>query len=364
MSNEELKNNSIETISFNLIEQMNQDHHAASEIYHASKFWEKLNQLNVEWLKKDGLENFKRTVNNNYFNWMVTTKSVYFRNVAQFYFHNIARHPDKLLKLFTSNVGEMFHRTYVSTNTKVSYVQRKVYALYLLFLYEYVRAQDKFGIFEKLEEPNIGNPIFIEINGKHISQDISNSYMEYSYIRSSLGNSFSDVKTIAEIGGGYGRLSYLFHLLHQNEGVKIVLIDLPPALYVAHWYLHEVFPEAKIMDYRNFTHFSEVEQEFNESSICFLLPHQIELLPKGTLDLLINVSSLQEMSREQINYYYELVNEKAKYFYTKQWVLWENSEDKMTVPAIIYPTKPTWEVVAARLNPVHTEFFEAIFKIK
>jgi putative sugar O-methyltransferase len=349
---------------FKLLDDMYKGHLAGSAIYHASKFWEKLNQLNIEWLKTDGLNNFKRTVNNNYFNWMVTTKSDYFRNVERYYFHNIFRQPKKLLALLTANVGEMYHRTYVSTNTKVPFFQRKVYALYLLYLYEYVRANDKFGIFKKLEEPDIGNPIVIKKDGKHISQDISNSYMEYAYIRSSLGDNFSEIKTIAEIGSGYGRLGYLFHLLHQNEGVKIVLIDLPPALFVAQWYLREAFPEAKIMNYCDFSNFSEVEQKFNESSICFLLPHQIELLPQGTLDLLINVSSLQEMSREQINHYYELVDAKARFFYTKQWVLWENPEDKMSVPAIIYPTKPHWKVVAARLNPVHTSFFEALFKIR
>lgn len=349
---------------FKLLQDMYKDHLEGPEIYHASKFWDKLNQLNIDWLKTDGLNNFKRTVNNNYFNWMVTTNSDYFRNVARLYIRNIFRQPKKLWAMITANVGEMYHRTYVSTNTNVSFFQRKVYALYLLFLYEYVKANDKFEIFKQLEEPNIGNPIAIRRNGKLISQDLSNSYMEYSYIRSSLGDNFSEIKTIAEIGSGYGRLSYIFHLLHQKEGVKIVLIDLPPALFVAQWYMREAFPHASIMNYTKFSDFSEVEEIFNKSSICFLLPHQIELLPPGKLDILINVSSLQEMSREQINHYYELVNDKARFFYTKQWILWENPEDKMLVPAIIYPTKPHWQLKAARVNPVHAEFFEAMFKIK
>jgi putative sugar O-methyltransferase len=347
-----------------LLERMYQDHESGPEIYQASKFWDKLNKLNIEWLKSDGLENFKRTVNNNYFNWMVNTKSAYFRNVARHFFAKAKRHPRKLLALISTNVSEMHHRTYVSTNTQTTYFQRKIYALYLLFLYEYVRYHDEFGIFNKLEEPIVGNPIVVEKNGKRISQDISNSYMEYSYVRHALKNDFSNVKTIVEIGGGYGRLGYLFHLLHQEEGVKIVLVDIPPALLVAQWYLRSVFPEARIMGYRNFTRFSEIEQDFKSSSICFLLPHQLELLQEGTIDLLINVSSLQEMSRKQINHYYDLIDKNTRYFYTKQWVLWENPEDNISVPAVIYPTKPDWELICARLNPVHTEFFEAIFKVR
>jgi putative sugar O-methyltransferase len=359
-----MKKSNEQESDYQLLQEMYKDHLAGPKIYHASKFWEKLNKLNIEWLKTDGLDNFKRTVNNNYFNWMVQTRSVSFRNVARPFFAKAKRHPSKLLSLISTNVGEMYHRTCVSTSTQTTYFQRRIYALYLLFLYEYVKDNDEFGLFAKLEEPMVGNPIVIEKGCKRISQDISNSYMEYSYIRHALGNDFPKVKTVAEIGGGYGRLGYLFHLLHQGEGVKIVLIDLPPAMLVAHWYLRKVFPKARTMGYRNFSSFSEIEEEFKLSPICFLLPHQLELLPEGTIDLLINVSSLQEMSRNQINRYYELVDEKAHYFYSKQWVWWENSVDKISVPAVIYPTRPDWELVNARLNPIHTEFFEAIFKVR
>lgn len=349
---------------FEMLDTMYKEHLAGSEIYHASKFWDMLNQLNIDWLKSEGFDNFKRTVNNNYFNWMVQAKSDYFRNMAAQFFSKAKRNPRKLWSLLTTNIDEMHHRTYVSNNTETTFFQRKIYALYLLFLYEYVRGNDEYGMFASLQEPDVGNPIVVEHDGKRISQDISNSYMEYSYIRKSLGDDFSKVKTFAEIGAGYGRLGYLFHLFHQKEGVKIVLIDLPPALLVSQWYLRRVFPEAKIMGYRNFSSFSEIEKEFNESSICFLLPHQLELLPRGTIDLLINVSSLQEMSRKQINHYYGLIDQKVAYFYTKQWVMWENAEDKISVPAIIYPTRPNWELLNARLNPVHTQFFEAMFKIE
>lgn len=351
-------------VDFSTLEIMYEDHIAGPRIYHASKLWEMLNQINIDWLKTDGLDNFKRTVNNNYFNWMVQTRSVYFRNMARYFIRKAIRHPSKFLNLLKINIGEMYHRTFVSSNTQLTFLQRKTYALYLLFLHEYVKDNDRFGIFDNLQEPLVGNPICIEENGKRISQDISNSYMEYSYVRHAMGDDFRGVKTVAEIGGGYGRLSYLFHLLHQSEGIRIVLIDLPPALLVAQWYLRSVFPDAKIMGYRKFTEFSEIEQDYHAASICFLLPHQLELLPDSEIDLLMNVSSLQEMSREQINYYYELINKKTKYFYTKQWVMWENPEDKISVPAIIYPTKPHWELLNARLNPVHLEFFEAVFRVR
>jgi putative sugar O-methyltransferase len=353
--------------NFALLDAMYKDHLSGPEVYHAAKFWEKLNQLNIEWLKTDGLNNFKRTVNNNYFNWMVTTKSDYFRVVARAFLGKIKRQSGKLGRigsLLTANIGEMHHRTFATTETKTTWFQRKLYALYVLFLYEYVKGKDTLGLFDALEEPLAGNPLTIQKDGKRISQDISSSYMEYAYIREALGNTFSELKTIGEIGSGYGRLQYLLHLLHQKDGIKVVIIDLPPALLVAQWYMRSVFPEARIMGYRKFSDFSEIEQEFKASSICFLLPHQLELLPPGTIDLMMNISSLQEMSRNQINRYYELIADKARYFYTKQWMFWENWEDKIAVPAIMYPTRPEWELLSARIHPVHTKFFEAMFKLR
>ena len=343
---------------------MYEDHRHGPAVYHASKFWDKLNQLNIEWLKTEGLDNFKRTVNNNYFNWMVQVRSLYFRKMARHFLKKSLRHPAILLSLFSASIGEMHHRTYISSDTRTTYFQRKIYALYLMFLYEYAKDNDTLGgLFRQLEEPLVGNPLVIERDGKKISQDISNSFMEYSYVRTVLKDDFKTVKNVAEIGGGYGRLSYLFHLFHQNEGLTITLIDLPPALLVAQWYLRKMFPEARIMGYQKFADFAQVEREYRAASIRFLLPHQLELLPDGEIDLLINVSSLQEMARQQINHYYELIDRKCRYFYTKQWVMWENPEDRISVPAIIYPTRPHWEMLNARLNPVHTEFFEAMFKI-
>lgn len=348
---------------FNLLDKMYDDHLAGPKIYQASKFWDMLNQLNVKWLRDDGLDNFKRTVNNNYFNWMVNSKSVYFRNVFHDFLPIAFRQPKRLLSLLMTGIDEMSHRTYVSDNTQCTWFQRKLYALYLFLLHEYVLRRDEFGVFRQLSEPNIGNPLVISKEGKNISQDISNSYMEYSFIRGALKDEFSSVKVIAEIGAGYGRLAYLFHLLHADQGMKVVLVDLPPALLVSQWYLSTVFPSAKVMKYRKFSDFSEVESEFDAASICFLLPHQLEKLPEGKIDILINVSSLQEMSRQQINNYYSIIDSKARYFYTKQWSMWENPEDKISVPAVIYPTRPDWRLLNARINPIHTEFFEALFEV-
>lgn len=344
------------------LDAMYTDHLAHDPIYQASRFWDNLNRLNIEWLRSDGLENFKRTVNNNYFNWMVNVHSTYFRTIVGRYLRSIWRSPQRLWRIFDADMNDIWHRTYLSHSNNGTTIQRRLYALYVVALDQFTHDSDEFGLYKNLSEPQLGNPLSVRLGDRFISQDLANSYLEYNFIRKSLGEKFKSMHVIAEIGAGYGRLAYLLHLLKQGTTHKLILIDLPPALMVSQWYLRSVFPSTICMEYRNFENFEEIRDEFEQSEICFLLPHQLALLPDKSLDLLINISSLQEMSRAQINHYYDLIDQKAHHFYTKQWLFWENPEDKMQVPAIIYPTKPHWKLKNARVNPVHNEFFEAFFK--
>lgn len=359
-----MKNVNLQDDQDPLLDAMYESHLAGPKIYHASLFWEKLNRLNIEWLHNDGLQNFKRTVNNNYFNWMVSARSAYFRTVVGRYLRASWRSPRRIWQILCVDINDMWHRTYVSHSNKGTVFQRRLYALYVLALDQYVRDTDEYGLYSDLNEPRLGNPLSICLGERLVSQDLANSYLEYGFLRKSLGKEFESVRVIGEIGVGYGRLTYLLHLLRQGVTRKLILIDLPPALMVSQWYLRSIFPNAKRMEFRSFGHFDEIREDFERAEICFLLPHQLELLPEKSLDLLINISSLQEMSRDQINHYYDLIDRKARYFYTKQWIFWENPEDKMQVPAIIYPTKPHWLLLNARVNPVHNEFFEALFKVE
>jgi hypothetical protein len=46
----------------------------AGSVFAPSRFWQYLNNLNLDQLSRGGLGNFKRTVNQNYFNWVPTNR--------------------------------------------------------------------------------------------------------------------------------------------------------------------------------------------------------------------------------------------------------------------------------------------------
>src|SRR5215218_6686446 len=47
---------------------------ASPEIYKPSRFWDHLNSVNTQWLDELGIANFKRTVAQNYYNWLIVSR--------------------------------------------------------------------------------------------------------------------------------------------------------------------------------------------------------------------------------------------------------------------------------------------------
>jgi len=91
----------------------------------------------------------------------------------------------------------------------------------------------------------------------------------------------------------------------------------------------------------------------------------MELLPKHQFNLFINISSLQEMTVEQIKHYFSLIDEYCNgYFYTKQWLRSKNPQDNLTISYKDYPVPSDWKLIFFQKHPIQTKFFEALYKIR
>jgi len=112
--------------------------------------------------------------------------------------------------------------------------------------------------------------------------------------------------TVCEIGPGTGNLASLF-LNHFNT--KLILIDLPKTLLFSFSYLSQSFPNAKILlpneiDAGNY--------ELSKYDIIMMTPDQTSIIPDGTVDLTVNVFSMQEMVKESIVFYFEMIDRITK----------------------------------------------------
>ena len=196
-----------------------------------------------------------------------------------------------------------------------------------------------------------------------VSQDLANSLLEFYSIREVFSPSPKERFTIAELGAGYGRTAHVF--LRAFPRCRYIIVDIPPALYVAQNYLTRIFPERKAFRFRPFREIGEVITEMDTSDIVFLLPHQAEMLEKNTVRLFINISSLHEMTRDQIALYLKLIDRLTDgYFYTKQWKVSINPEDGISIRQEDYPIPEAWKKLYLRTPKVQVSFFEAMYRVR
>ena len=146
--------------------------------------------------------------------------------------------------------------------------------------------------------------------------------------------------------------------------MRYIVVDVPPALWLAEQYLTGQFPDKKIFKWRQWNSFKEIEKEFNNSDIIFLLSNQLELLPPKSADMFVNISSLHEMRMDQIKYYFRLIDRLTTgYFYSKQWKVSKIPYENIIIKESDYPIYPNWTKNYSRECAVQVRFFESLFRI-
>jgi putative sugar O-methyltransferase len=287
-----------------------------------SKYWEELNRKNLRQLADNKYENFKRTLARNYFTWMINP----FDDQLRFLMREAG-----ILRSLRFLLGALTAPLHPPLRRKHTFFYNTLTNL----LWDYVEKNDTEGLLARLSEPLEGNPPEIMRDGRLISQDLANSVLEYQAIlHPDLDR--REVRTILELGPGYGRTAYVF--LTLQPGCRYILVDIPPALYVAQRYLSAIFADRKIFRFRSFDRYE---------------------------DLFINISSLHEMRMDQIRYYFSEIDRLArKYFYFKQWketiIPFENEK----ITEADYPVRENWHLIHRQQCKVQTYFFEALYEIR
>lgn len=341
-----------------LIEEMGAEVEEGPPIYRPSRFWEIIGGLNAAQLDDLGFASFKRTINNNYFNWLVAhPRDSQFRALMKEWL----RHPTLAVAsarlLNWAGVESERHRRKVFTRRRT----RLGYAVFVALLWDYVRRQDRLGLLDRLEEPALGDPILVRHRGRLVSQDLANSFLELSSILEAFPNGIPEGATVVELGGGYGRLGWL--LLSVVPGVRYVAVDIPPALAVAQEYLTRLFPELRTVRFQRGT--DHLAPTLPSARLAFVTPNQLEGLPPLEADLFINISSLHEMRPAQIAHYLCVAGRHTGgVFYMKQYRTFTNDDDGVTIRQADYPIPASWARIFERRHPVQTLFFEAAYRVR
>lgn len=319
-------------------------------VFLPSKMWRALNERNIRQLFDNGIENFKQTIALNYFTWVVVPHHDQFIHIVKR--TKIADWPSILTGFFDYDRSPLLAER----------VRPQLYSLFVKMVWMYAKRNDPERLLDQLQEPELGNPFRVHSGGRIISQDLANSVLEFYAMRDGFGRGYDESVTVCELGAGYGRNAFVFLELFPH--CRYIIIDIPPALYLAQHYLTRLYPGKKVFRFRPFEDSSAIRNEMNNADIVFLLPHQASSIPDKTVDLTINISSLHEMKPEQIEAYFGLFDRITRgCIYSKQWWVSRNPDDGLTIKNADYPVRPSWKEIFLRQTKLQPAFFEAMYAV-
>jgi putative sugar O-methyltransferase len=327
----------------------------APEIYRPGEFWDGLIATNLEMLKTEGIANFKRTVSNNYYNWLVTSPlDPQFRCALL----NWLRRPTLAPLLNHLDEPATGLRT---TDRERSYALSRSaswrYKFFVGAMWETARRDDTRGLTLRLSEPEVGNPIRIRQRGRLISQDLANGIIEFTFAARS--GAICDGCRVAELGAGYGRLAYVFA---EACALTYCIFDIPPALAVAQWYLTAVLGADRVVPYAPGDDFKPIESRLTPGAVAFFTPDQMEMFPDGWFDCAQTISTLPEMPARQSARYLELFAAKSRCaVFLKQWRQWRNVADDVDLREQDYGLPTPWRLTARRIDPIQPLFFNQLW---
>ena len=318
---------------------------------YTTDFWVDFNNLRIGELLSYGYDKFKHTVANQYCMWLETSE-----------FPESIKPIKSQLDFLVSNLSkkEISNARELALKLPVFSYRIKEFNLITLLLWQYVKNQGLEKELASLSEPSEGSPPAINFEDRLISQDIANSLLELDTIFKYTEP--GSIKTILEIGAGYGRNAYVWLTLGGVK--KYLIVDIPPALYISQRYLSNQFPSKKVFKYRDFKSFDKVEEEYNQADLVFLMPWQMEMLPEKSIDLICAIDSLYEINIDIIKLkpYFKIFNNLArKYFYMKAWKVWESENG--TINQNDYPIPTKWKCLLNQECRVQTDYFESLYRL-
>jgi len=127
---------------------------------------------------------------------------------------------------------------------------------------------DDFGLNE-FSESTVGNPIeqFV-FEGKTYSRSSLNYLLGLSLLKRHAD--LSKIKTVLEIGGGFGTLGEILGKA-PLKGIKYIDLDIPPTQFAAEYYLREVFGTQRVASYHQFEDRGKIDQLSPRFYCCLLV---------------------------------------------------------------------------------------------
>lgn len=173
----------------------------------------------------------------------------------------------------------------------------------------YQSLQQKFGreFVERAYDNRIGSPMHVSFDGKMLNvTDLDHLSFAWSIWELVASSTLPPNLVIVEIGGGYGGMACVLKRIFPEA--RIILLDLPEVTCTQTYYVSRSFPNTKIAHYEDLA----AETAWNARSVDFdfaIVPGWcIERLQSQSVDLFVNIRSMQEMNWATIRYYFNHIH--------------------------------------------------------
>lgn len=174
-------------------------------------------------------------------------------------------------------------------------------------------------ILTHLSESSVGHPIEqFHFDGKKYSKSFLNYLRMLTFLKQRVDT--SKIKTVFEIGGGFGTLGEI--ILKSDNEAFYVNVDIPPLSRISTYYLSQLFGKEQVLAYEDSRRYDvlDIERIRRNYRCAVICPWQLPKI-KGNFDLFVNAISFQEMEPEVVRNYLRIVQK-----ITKKFILLRNSK--------------------------------------
>jgi putative sugar O-methyltransferase len=225
-----------------------------------------------------------------------------------------------------------------------------------LCLLSHLKNADEFKVLEK-SEPSATSNVVVADN-KRVSWDYLLSVKNVQAILKVLPHISDEEVTVLDLGVGWGRIGHV--LMQLNPKLTYIDSDLPEPLLLAQEYLPTTLPQKQVYGYGWHEQKEQITcADVSTHSMHFVGTHHIPKFEEKSIDLVINVTSMQEMDQNTISEYFDLITQKSRAFYNSQC----NTRTRFNTGynKNEWPIKSTWKTLYDQPTFQYDGCFEAVY---
>jgi len=286
-----------------LLNLMIDDSKSIDSIYKPTNYWIKLEKPFINELKNNTLQDFRRRN-------LPILKFLSDRDLLP-----VTALPDNPKGIVNKIIYFILKSTI--TNRKLNMLIKKLVSNYSgvtimdtnMLCYELAKEYGKSNSARPIEDFSaslVGNPenVFY-VDDRPYTLSILHCYCQYAYCCNFM--KFDSVKSLTEIGGGFGKQIELFKKLFPN--MTFYLFDIVPTLYVCEQYLKSVFPDS-IVSYRETREMKTIPDD-PQGKIFVFGNWKIAEIENLNYDMFFNSASFQEVEPKEALNYLKMINQQT-----------------------------------------------------